>query len=552
MSFTRFLQDDPLLTREQVMAELIRVADELNMPDKRGACVIAGMTISQEVGVKDNDPPFERRFWCPANRADPESFNYPHDSESNDGRSVGYFQQQKGPNGELWWGTTASEMNLHSAATQFMTRLKAAGYNASNAQAANDSAQAIQRSGVPQAYKQWWDDINRLYDKVKGSGGGPAPAPKPPQSGPWTGDPVWLADVLRAEGLNVVELPGWLDRGHGDMGRLWGVVCHHTGSDNTPSSEIAFHPSLGLCSQIHLARNGTVTLCGVGIAWHAGVGSYPGLPEDNANAVTIGIEAQNSGTYDGAPHRTNWPDAQYDAYVKCCAAICRRLGVRADHVISHKEWAGRKQGKWDPGAIDMNIFRADVQRRIDAHQPNGEDDFMAALSADEQREVLNLLRVLADRRFVSRSPFRHLGEGPSETVAGFGLNTDGLNHAQYTIALARLGDPTHLALLREVASADGDSRYPDRQYDAKLAKRVLAEINSAPAPSTPAPTAPTTPTEPSTPSEPSTPTSPVKAACALSAAGCVVAGAASGGGCALSTDGTGKCVVTAATDGGAA
>ncbi|PKR87152.1 N-acetylmuramoyl-L-alanine amidase, partial [Pleomorphomonas diazotrophica] len=66
MSFTRFLQDDPLLTREQVMAGLIRVADELNMPDKRGACVIAGMTISQEVGVKDNDPPFERRFWCPA------------------------------------------------------------------------------------------------------------------------------------------------------------------------------------------------------------------------------------------------------------------------------------------------------------------------------------------------------------------------------------------------------------------------------------------------------------------------------------------------------
>lgn len=30
-----------------------------------------------------------------------------------------------------------------------------------------------------------------------------------PQSGPWTGDPVWLADVLRAEGVRLVEFPGW-------------------------------------------------------------------------------------------------------------------------------------------------------------------------------------------------------------------------------------------------------------------------------------------------------------------------------------------------------
>ncbi|AJA43701.1 lysin A, protease C39 domain [Mycobacterium phage Milly] len=174
-----------------------------------------------------------------------------------------------------------------------------------------------------------------------------------------------------------------------------------------------------------------------------------------------------------------------------------------------------------------------------------EDDPLSALSADEQRELLSLLRILASNRFVSRSPFRHLGEGPSETVAGFGLNTDGLNHAQYTIELARLGDPTHLALLREVASADGDSRYPDRQYDAKLAKRVLAEIEGAATP----PAKPTTPSAPSEPA-PEAPTSPVKASCALSAAGCVVADATSGGGCALSTDGTGKCVVAAATEAG--
>src|SRR5262245_29785566 len=37
------------------------------------------------------------------------------------------------------------------------------------------------------------------------------------QTGPWTGDPVWLADVLRAEGIDLVEYPGWRNRGHGDF-----------------------------------------------------------------------------------------------------------------------------------------------------------------------------------------------------------------------------------------------------------------------------------------------------------------------------------------------
>src|SRR5690606_9132654 len=33
-------------------------------------------------------------------------------------------------------------------------------------------------------------------------------------------------------------------------------------------------------------------------------------------------------------------------------------------VIGHKEWAGAAQGKWDPGGMDMNKFRADVQKAI--------------------------------------------------------------------------------------------------------------------------------------------------------------------------------------------
>jgi N-acetyl-anhydromuramyl-L-alanine amidase AmpD len=187
-----------------------------------------------------------------------------------------------------------------------------------------------------------------------------------PQIRPWVGDPVWLADVLRAEGVNLVEYPGWRDRGHGDFKDIRGVMVHHTGSDTATAASIANgRPDLaGPLSQLHIARDGTVTVVAVGVAWHAGVGMYPWLPTNMGNWHLIGIECANSGTSPTAPHRQNWPDAQYFALVDSCAAINRRLAQNASRTIGHKEYAGRAQGKWDPGAIDMDILRADIQARI--------------------------------------------------------------------------------------------------------------------------------------------------------------------------------------------
>ncbi|QGJ92022.1 lysin A [Gordonia phage Keelan] len=165
-------------------------------------------------------------------------------------------------------------------------------------------------------------------------------------------DPVWLPDVLRAAGLRCDIWPGAFNNGHGDFGNIWGVVAHHTGSNNAGPGGIANHPTLGLASQLHLSRTGVYTLCGVGIAYHAGQGSWPGLPTNNANGYTIGIEAANDGT-------SGWPAAQYNAYVRGVAAILKRLGHNSSRVIGHKEW-GAIQGKWDPGGIDMKRFRNDV------------------------------------------------------------------------------------------------------------------------------------------------------------------------------------------------
>jgi N-acetyl-anhydromuramyl-L-alanine amidase AmpD len=187
-----------------------------------------------------------------------------------------------------------------------------------------------------------------------------------PANKPWTGDPIWLATALRAEGLDPVELAGWRTRGHGVFRDIRGVMVHHTGSNSATAVSIADgRPDLaGPLSALHIARDGTVTVVAAGVAWHAGVGMYPWVPANMGNWHLIGIECANTGTGPRAPHRRNWPDAQYFALVRCCAAINRTLGQTAARTIGHKEYAGRSQGKWDPGAIDMDVLRHDIAERL--------------------------------------------------------------------------------------------------------------------------------------------------------------------------------------------
>ena len=173
-------------------------------------------------------------------------------------------------------------------------------------------------------------------------------------------DPDWLADVLREEGLDVVEYPGWHDRGHGDFEEIWGVICHHTGSNNDAPQVLADgRPDLpGPLSHIHVAQDGAVTVVAQGVAWHAGRGRHDGLPDNEANAHTIGIHAVSDG-------QTDYPDVQYQAYVRCAAAIVRKIGQPPSHVIGHNEWS---TDKWDP-ALDMDKLRTDVETHLSAASP---------------------------------------------------------------------------------------------------------------------------------------------------------------------------------------
>lgn len=175
---------------------------------------------------------------------------------------------------------------------------------------------------------------------------------------------TWLADVLRAEGLNVVEEDGWKGKGRAEIGEIKGVLCHHTAGAKTGN-----HPSLGIVkngradlpgplSQLFLARDGTAHVLAAGRCNHAGAGNWHGVTEGNGHL--IGIEAENAGT-----GQDPWPVKQMAAYVSMCAAICRHLKLDEVMVAGHKEYATPKGRKVDP-AFDMTAFRLGVGKVIDA------------------------------------------------------------------------------------------------------------------------------------------------------------------------------------------
>lgn len=184
------------------------------------------------------------------------------------------------------------------------------------------------------------------------------------------GDPLFLPELFKHFGINFRTLPNWNLWGMGDFRHIQGVFWHHTGARNTSAEYIARNAGLGgaLSSQLHTAPNGLQTLCGAGIAYHAGRGWGHGWATNNANPVSIGIEMQHNGT-------DKWPEEQLDSTRRVTAVILWYLGKRAtvSTMIGHWEYSQAAQGKWDPGkgngaageVMDMSTQRRLVNDYID-------------------------------------------------------------------------------------------------------------------------------------------------------------------------------------------
>lgn len=176
---------------------------------------------------------------------------------------------------------------------------------------------------------------------------------------------TWLPEVLTRAGLKVSEVDGWRERGRSEMGRVFGIICHHTvglRTGNMPSLNNLVRGDAGLRgpkAQLGLARDGTFFVIAAGKANHAGPGGFRGIANGNSNF--IGIEGENTGLVGDFP----WPEVQMDAYRRGVAAILTHVRRDADFCIGHKEWTGRKI---DP-LFDMEDFRAEVRNIMDGTTP---------------------------------------------------------------------------------------------------------------------------------------------------------------------------------------
>lgn len=190
-----------------------------------------------------------------------------------------------------------------------------------------------------------------------------------------TGRLLGLADALRAEGLAVVEVAGWRERGAPTM-NLRGSVHHHTAGGRLGNA-----PSLAICTygrsdlpgplcHVFQARDNTCFLIASGRANHAGRGGWQGLA---GNSTVGGLEVENVGT-----PAEPWRPDQIDTSVRVHAAFARLGGYGAGMVAQHKEWS--TEGKVDAHSIDGTQFRQLVARRLAGNpappepKPQSEED----------------------------------------------------------------------------------------------------------------------------------------------------------------------------------
>lgn len=184
-----------------------------------------------------------------------------------------------------------------------------------------------------------------------------------------TGDPLWLPDVLKPLGNRLRIMQGWERRGHGDFKDIRGIMLHHTGNGRASAESIRDgRPDLpGPLSTFHVSQDGTLSLVAAGVSWHAGVGSLPWVPANMGNWHLIGFEMawpMDTSINERTQMREGWNPAQLDVVYDACALILPRLGLGADRVTTHKEYAGRAQGKWDPGNYNPDGGRNEVAKRL--------------------------------------------------------------------------------------------------------------------------------------------------------------------------------------------
>lgn len=204
---------------------------------------------------------------------------------------------------------------------------------------------------------------------------------------------LWLADVLREWGLNVVEVAGWQTRGQDPdgYGRAFDpqvVVDHHTagprvGDLPTLGVLLAGRPDVpGPLCNVATPRNtpNTVYVMASGKSNNAGEGSWAGF---SGNYHTLGNERENVGT-DAEPFTFEQNETAARTGAALIDGIRRYHGhaISADRFAEHKEWAPtRKIDAWKVWGPAQRARIAQLLAVGPHPTPIDEEDDMDAASA---------------------------------------------------------------------------------------------------------------------------------------------------------------------------
>lgn len=227
----------------------------------------------------------------------------------------------------------------------------------------------------------------------------------------------WLHDApaaLSDAGLNVHLWPGWATRSRstGGFDNILAVVAHHTAGpanqDTFSAAQFHYEASpVRPVGNITLGRDGLVIFGAAGATNTQGAGgptvlSKGTIPLDQGNRYGIAIEACNNGIGEV------WPEAQLDAYRRCCAVLCDLYGLDPlRDVIAHYEYAPNR--KIDPaGGTGQSPYAILTDRYLRWDMPRFRNDVHAIM---DTVKITNPVRILDTREGTAHNG--HVGAIPT-------------------------------------------------------------------------------------------------------------------------------------------
>lgn len=207
----------PNLTPEQVAKVIYDVAVARGLGKVYAHCATACVAVESD-------------FWNPWNAADPSSKNFNWDSQSDDGRSVGYYQQQNAVAGPVpspandWWGPMSSRMDLAQATDRFLSKMNdgldySMGKDRLGQEVANTQGCAPAYRG---RYAEEWDRAGQILDRALNGAQEPTQLQEPPKEPP-------VADSKRP---SFNEFPIWSPNAQTRGGSKPRIIALHTQEGN--------------------------------------------------------------------------------------------------------------------------------------------------------------------------------------------------------------------------------------------------------------------------------------------------------------------------------